>query len=82
MLIVQINPFRPNPIHPETGSYYFRISSQIFSQSGLAGGGGDFFLPRGPETALGRSENSVCLFVCARARHTLYVEYLPHLKAI
>ena len=40
-----MNPFRPNPIHPETESHPFRISVQIFSQPGLVGGWGDFFFP-------------------------------------
>jgi len=66
MFIVQINPFGTNPIYSETGSQSFRFGVKIFSQSALAGvgGEGDFFFLRGPETALGRSENSVCLFVC------------------
>ena len=52
----------------------------------LLGGGAIFFSPsRRPETALGRSENSVCffgyLFVWARTRHTLYVKYLATSKS-
>ena len=38
MLTVQIKPFRPNPIHSETGSQFFRFSVKIFSQSAPAGG--------------------------------------------
>ena len=78
MLIVQINPFRPNPIHPETGSYYFRISSQIFSQSGLAGGGGDFFYHEGLKPlSAGLKTQFVCL--CAHARVTPCMSNICHI---
>jgi len=66
MFIVQINPFGTNPIYSETGSQSFRFGVKIFSQSALAGvgGEGDFFFYEGLKPlSAGLKTPFVCLFV-------------------